>query len=107
MSMTVPAEALDYAGPLLSGEEMYRLGLEASAGGHDRALSGPERGEANLSSALDELGFGDENRRVGAAAFAESLPGGPKGVIEVSGCVGGSGLGEIDPQILGRALSEA
>ncbi len=33
MTITMTAEALDYAEPILSGEEMYRLGLEASTGG--------------------------------------------------------------------------
>lgn len=33
MTMTVGADALDYVEPILSGEEMYRLGLEASTGG--------------------------------------------------------------------------
>lgn len=32
MTMTFSAEALEYAEPILSGEEMYRLGLEASTG---------------------------------------------------------------------------
>ena len=33
MTMTVQAEALEAAEPILSGDEMYRLGLEASTGG--------------------------------------------------------------------------
>jgi len=33
MTITMTAEALDYAEPILSGEEMYRLGLKASTGG--------------------------------------------------------------------------
>ena len=33
MTMTMSAEALEIAEPILSGEEMYRLGLEASTGG--------------------------------------------------------------------------
>lgn len=33
MIMTLGANALDRAEPILSGEEMYRLGLEASTGG--------------------------------------------------------------------------
>ncbi|GJL95637.1 MAG: hypothetical protein DHS20C05_20420 [Hyphococcus sp.] len=33
MTMTMTAEALGYVEPILSGEEMYRLGLEASTGG--------------------------------------------------------------------------
>lgn len=37
MTMTMGREALDSAEPILTGEEMYRLGLEASTGGesHD------------------------------------------------------------------------
>ncbi len=33
MTMTVETATLDYAEPILSDEEMYRLGLEASTGG--------------------------------------------------------------------------
>ena len=33
MTMTMAIEALESAEPILSGEEMYRLGLEASTGG--------------------------------------------------------------------------
>lgn len=33
MTMTITADALGQAEPILSGEEMYRLGLEASTGG--------------------------------------------------------------------------
>ncbi len=33
MTMTIGADALNCAEPVLSGEEMYRLGLEASTGG--------------------------------------------------------------------------
>ncbi|MFQ5562580.1 MAG: sel1 repeat family protein [Parvularculaceae bacterium] len=34
MSVTVNAETLEAAEPILSGEEMYRLGLAASTGGN-------------------------------------------------------------------------
>lgn len=43
MTMTMSVEALDVAEPILSGEEMYRLGLEASTGG--------ELGELDLITA--------------------------------------------------------
>lgn len=33
MTMTFSAQAVENAEPILSGEEMYRLGLEASTGG--------------------------------------------------------------------------
>ncbi|MEE2692778.1 MAG: sel1 repeat family protein [Pseudomonadota bacterium] len=35
MSISIQAEALISAEPILSGEEMYRLGLAASTGGDD------------------------------------------------------------------------
>ncbi|HNR75819.1 MAG TPA: hypothetical protein PKM48_01725 [Parvularculaceae bacterium] len=38
MSISLQADALMSATAILSGEEMYRLGLEASVGGDDAAL---------------------------------------------------------------------
>lgn len=43
MAMRVGAEALHHAEPILSGDDMYRLGLEASTGG--------ETGEFDLITA--------------------------------------------------------
>ncbi len=37
MSLTVDTEALVSAAPLMSGDEMYRMGLEASLGGEDES----------------------------------------------------------------------
>jgi len=38
MSISVPAETLSSAEQIMSGEEMYRLGLEASLGGETEEL---------------------------------------------------------------------
>lgn len=38
MAMTMGAEALDFVEPVLSGDDMYRLGLEASTGGEAGAF---------------------------------------------------------------------